>query len=89
MIYPVDPKLWEKISDRRGAESPHPMITYCAGCRMSLRSRGKEALHILDFLLAEDWRAAARAKPTGSIARYANRLRTKYAFRRMRPLASE
>ncbi len=89
MIYPVDPKLWERISDRRGAESPHPMITYCAGCRMSLRSRGKETLHILDFLLAEDWQAAARAKPTGSIARYANRLRTRFAFKRLRPLASE
>ncbi|MFZ5787732.1 MAG: pyridine nucleotide-disulfide oxidoreductase/dicluster-binding protein [Acidobacteriota bacterium] len=89
MIYPVDPKLWERVSRRRGAESPHPMITYCAGCRSSLRGAGKDAIHILDFLFAEDWQAAAKAKPTGSIARYANRIRTKFAFKRLRPLASE
>ena len=89
MIYPIDPELSRKVTDRRAAESPHPMITYCAGCRMALRSRGKESIHILDFLLADDWRKVARAKATGSIARYANRLRTKFAFKRLKPLAAE
>ena len=89
MIYPVDPALSRKVTDRRAAESPHPMITYCAGCRMALASRGKEAIHILDFLFSQDWRKVARGKSTGSIARYANRLRTKFAFKRLRPLAVE
>ncbi len=86
MIDPVDGELRQAISRRRGSESGHPMITYCAGCRMALRSIDKDAVHILDFLLSEDLAAACRAKPTGSIARYANRLRTKWAFKLMRPL---
>ena len=87
MIAPVDQGLWKRIIQRRAAESELPMVTYCAGCRMALASQGKPAIHILDFLLAPDWEAAATAKATGSIARYANRLRTKLAFKRLRPLA--
>ena len=89
MIGPVDPKLSQRITQRRADESPLPMITYCAGCRSALASRGKEAVHILDFLLQQgDVRAVARRKPTGSVARYANRLRTKWTFRRLRPLSA-
>lgn len=89
MIYPVDSELSQRISRRRAQESPLPMVTYCAGCRMALAGCGKEAVHILDFLLAPDWQGAARAKAPGSIARYINRLRTKWAFRRLRPLGAE
>jgi len=89
MIAPVDPELRERISNRRGAESDHPMVTYCAGCRMGLRSVGKESVHILDYLLADDLEAAVRAKPTGGLARYTNRLRTKWAFKRLKPLGAE
>jgi len=89
MIYPVDSELSQKISRRRGDESPLPMITYCAGCRMALAGCGKEAIHILDFLLSPDWEAKTRKKPPGSLPRYVNRLRTKWAFKRMRPLGAE
>ncbi len=89
MMYPVDSALSQRITDRRAAESPLPMVTYCAGCRMALASRGKPAVHILDLLLAEDWEKRAAAKPTGGLARYANRIRTKLAFRRLRPLKAE
>ena len=89
MIYPVDPKLSQRITQRRADESPLPMVTYCAGCRSALASRGKETIHILDFLLNEgDLMAVARRKPTGSLARYANRLRTKWALRRLQPTAA-
>jgi NADPH-dependent glutamate synthase beta subunit-like oxidoreductase len=89
MIYPVDPKLSQRITQRRADESPLPMVTYCAGCHSALASRGKEAIHILDFLLHEgDLQTVARRKPTGSLARYANRLRTKWAFRRLQPTAA-
>ena len=88
MIYPVDPQLAQRITQRRADESPLPMVTYCAGCRAALAGRGKAAIHILDFLLSTgDIQAVARRKPTGSIARYANRLRTKWAFRRLQPTA--
>jgi hypothetical protein len=65
------------------------MITYCAGCRMALTGCGKEAIHILDFLLSADWQKSLRAKSPGSIGRYANRLRTKWAFKRLRPLGAD
>ncbi len=88
MIAPVDGELRERISRRRSDESELPMITYCAGCRMALRSVGKDSVHILDFLLSADLAKACRAKPTGSLARYANRLRTKWVFKRMKALGS-
>jgi len=89
MIYPIDPDLSQSLSRRRGDESKLPMITYCAGCRMALAGCGKEAIHILDFLLSPDWQKMARKKPPGALPRYANRLRTKWAFKRMRPLGAE
>ena len=88
MIYPVDSELSQRISRRRGDESPLPMITYCAGCRMALAGCGKEAIHILDFLLSPDWKKMTRKKPPGSLLRYFNRLRTKRAFKKLRPLES-
>ena len=89
MIYPVDSQLSQRISRRRGAESPLPMVTYCAGCRMALAGCGKESIHILDFLLSDDWQKSLNAKPPGSIGRYVNRLRTKWAFKRLRPLGAD
>jgi NADPH-dependent glutamate synthase beta subunit-like oxidoreductase len=89
MIYPVDTDLSQRISRRRRDESTLPMITYCAGCRMALAGCGKNAIHILDFLLSQDWQKAAHAKPPGSIPRYLNRLKTKWAFKRLRPLGAE
>jgi glutamate synthase (NADPH/NADH) small chain len=88
MIYPVDAELSQSISKRRGDESPLPMITYCAGCRMALRGCGKDSLHILDFLFSPNYQKAARKKPPGSIARYLNRMRTKRTFTRLRPSQS-
>jgi Fe-S oxidoreductase len=89
MIYPVDSELSQKISRRRGDESEHAMITYCAGCRMALKGCGKDAIHVLDFLHSDDWKQDAAKKPPGSLGRYANRLRTKWAFKRLRPLGAE
>ncbi len=86
MIFDVDSDLSQRITRRRAEESPLPMITYCAGCRMALYGCGKESIHILDYLLSDDWRQAATAKPPGSLPRYLNRLKTKWAFRRLRPL---
>ncbi len=89
MIYPVDPELSRRVSERRARESERPMITYCAGCRMALAGVGKESIHILDFLLDPQWSRKARAKPPGGLARYLNRLRTKWALRRLRPLGDD
>lgn len=86
MIYPVDAELSQRISKRRGDESDLPMITYCAGCRMALSGVGKEAIHILDFLLEPDWESKTKEKPPAGLVRYVNRLRCKWAFKRMKPM---
>ncbi|MEN8163215.1 MAG: heterodisulfide reductase-related iron-sulfur binding cluster [Acidobacteriota bacterium] len=86
MIYPVDPELSKRVTRRRGEESELPMVTYCAGCRMALAGSGKEAIHILDMLLDLDWESKSREKAPGGLPRYLNRLRTKWAFKRMKPL---
>ena len=87
-IEPVDPELTRCIARRRLDESPLPMVTYCAGCRATLAGGGEQAIHLLDFLLSSDWRKALEAKPPGTARRYANRLRTKSAFKRLRPLGA-
>ena len=78
-----------ECSRRRADGSSSPMITYCEGCRMALAVCGKVSSDILDFLLYPDWEKKLRAKPPGSLARYASRLRTKWAFKRLRPLGAE
>jgi hypothetical protein len=89
MIHAVDPKLFRRISCRRADESGLPWVTYCADCRMALADTGREAVHIADFLLSDDWRNESRIRPSGSVKRYANRLRTKWAFKRLRPVGAE
>jgi NADPH-dependent glutamate synthase beta subunit-like oxidoreductase len=89
MIYAVDGDLTKRIASRRGDESPLPMVTYCSGCRISLTSAGKPSLHLLDLLLSKDPQQAIARKPPGSLPRYATRLRTKWAFKRLRPLPAE
>ncbi|RKZ14540.1 hypothetical protein DRQ53_11310 [bacterium] len=87
-IESVDPELTRSIARRRMDESPLPMITYCAGCRATLAGAGNRAIHILDFLLSDDWRKALSARSPGTTRRYANRMRTKNAFKRLRPLGA-
>jgi NADPH-dependent glutamate synthase beta subunit-like oxidoreductase len=86
MIYPIDSELSETITKRRADESESPMVTYCAGCRMALRGVGKESIHVLDLLLEDDWSAKAKAEAPGALKRYWNRLRTKWRFKRLKPL---
>jgi NADPH-dependent glutamate synthase beta subunit-like oxidoreductase len=88
-IEPVDPELTRRIAGRRVAESPLPMVTYCAGCRTTLAAGGGRAIHLLDFLLSGDWRKAMGANSPGRTRRYLNRLRAKSAFKRLRPLGAE
>jgi Fe-S oxidoreductase len=88
-IAPVDPTLTRSIARRRAEETPLPMVTYCAGCRATLAAEGKQVVHILDFLLSPTWQEQLDARPPGTTTRYANRLRSKQAFRRLRPLGAD
>lgn len=86
MVDSVDPGLATRIAGRSAAESALPLVTYCAGCRWALAETGKPSLHLLELLLGEDWERAAVSRNPGLSRRYLNRLRTKWAFRRLRPL---
>ena len=88
MIYPIDAELSQKVTQRRANESEHPMVTYCAGCRMALKGCGKESIHLLDLLYEDDWKKKANAAPPGALGRYANRLMTKWRFKRLKPLTA-
>jgi Fe-S oxidoreductase len=85
----VDADLSRRIARRRGDESGLPMITYCATCRMALRDVGKDAVHLVDFLLSADPEEAMQRSYPGGPIRYANRLRTKWSLRRLRPFGSD
>ncbi len=89
MIDPIDGELRQKITNRRAGESEHPMITYCAGCRMALHSVQKPAAHILDALFTENFAEEVKKNPPGIVSRYLNRIKTKRKFKRLRPLGSE
>jgi Fe-S oxidoreductase len=88
-IEPVDADLSRRIARRCADESALPMVAYCSGCRAALAGCGKDAVHLLDFLFSADWRKASRGKPPGRISGRVNRLKTKWAFRRLQPLGAE
>ncbi len=50
MVPFVDLKLWQAISQKRASETPHDIITYCAGCQESFAFTGKPTVHVLDLL---------------------------------------
>ncbi len=44
----ANPTLYNEITEHRATESDLPYIVYCANCLEVFRSRGKEAVHVLD-----------------------------------------
>jgi NADPH-dependent glutamate synthase beta subunit-like oxidoreductase len=89
MLPSVDAELARTIARRSAEAPPLPTITYCAGCRTALVEGGREAVHVVDFLLSPDWGKALRAKSPGRLRRYVNRLRAKRSFKKLRPLGAE
>lgn len=89
MIQAVDPDLHHRISCRRTGESALPWVTYCSDCRLALRESAAPVIHLLDYLLDPDLEKTLQTPPPGRLARYANRLRTKWAFRKLAPLGAD
>ncbi len=85
----VDPELFARIAARASGESELPMVTYCVGCRTALREAGRETIHVLDLLMASDPVDRAREPEAGVFTRLVNRLRSKWAIRRMAPPTPE
>lgn len=84
----IDPELFAKIAARASGQSELPMVTYCTGCRGALRDAGRETIHILDLLMTPSPVDRALEPEPGTLLRLGNRLRSKWAIRRMVPPAS-
>jgi Fe-S oxidoreductase len=84
-IETVDPELFVRIAGRAAAESTLPMLTYCTGCRAALHDTGRETIHVLDLLMSGDPMSRASKEAPGVAVRLGNRLRAKWAIRRMAP----
>jgi Fe-S oxidoreductase len=84
-VRPVNPELARATSRRRAVESELPVVSYCAGCRDSLARAGMRSVHLLDFLLAEDWSAEGTRSPKWLPVRLLNRIQTKHRFVRLFP----
>lgn len=83
----VDADLAHRFTARRASEAPGPWVTACAGCRHTLAGGGMAAVHLMEFLLEDDWeRKSWQASPSG-LSAVGNRARTRYLLRRRRPLA--
>jgi Fe-S oxidoreductase len=89
MLRAIDPELFRDIAKRRTGESSLPWVTYCADCRSALQASGAPVIHLLDFLLEPDLERTLQDPPPGRLARYANRLKTKWAFRRLAPIGAD
>ncbi len=53
-IQAANPELFDEITEARASESDLPYVTYCANCRETFASRGKQAMHILDLVYGLD-----------------------------------
>lgn len=83
----VDPALARRMAERRAGESRLPWVTVCAGCRHTLAGCGVAAVHLMDFLLEDEWERRAWQPPLSSLSAVGNRSRTRYLLRHRRPLA--
>lgn len=88
MVPFADLKLWNAVSKRRASETPHDIITYCAGCQESFTFVGKPTVHILDLLFNQAGKNNNKDSPLSRAARQENqsRLRSELIAIGSRPL---
>lgn len=84
MIVPANPPLAKKIMDRRAqeAESDH-VVTYCAACRASMVSGGKNGLHILDLIFGGSWEGRETPANDGALQSWIKRWRSKQELQKV------
>ncbi len=77
----ADPELLKAVTRSRTEESPRDLLTYCAGCRMTLASANKPSHHILELFFAPRSASDGARPPPGPARRWLNRLQTKWVLR--------
>lgn len=73
----LDPEGLAPSIRRRTDQTPHDILTYCAGCRSTLASVGKPTLHILDLFFNSPWEMDKSKTGKGGISGWLNRGKTK------------
>ncbi len=73
MIAAVNPGLSGKIARLRVEETPHDIVTYCAGCRENFARQEKGALHVLDLLFNSNLRQDRTKPPGEGLQKWKNR----------------
>jgi len=74
---------WSKI--RKNESENKKIITYCAGCANSLKSKGLDTSHILDLYLQPDMTMQGKEKVYNAPFTYLNRLKLKNHFKKIIP----
>ncbi|MEI6856668.1 heterodisulfide reductase-related iron-sulfur binding cluster [Psychrilyobacter sp.] len=63
MVMPANPKVTHAVRNRRASEyKTDHIVSYCAACRESMESAGKDSVHILDLVFGETYTKASAAK---------------------------
>lgn len=79
MVMPANPKVTHAVRKRRVSEyDTDHIVSYCAACRESMESAGKDSIHILDLVFGERYIKASATKRNQRLdTQWINRLKTK------------
>lgn len=79
MVATANPEVTNTIINRRVAEyNTDHIVSYCAACRQSMESGGKDSVHILDLIFGERYTKDSAIKRTqGTSKQWMNRFKSK------------
>jgi Fe-S oxidoreductase len=79
MVAAANPNAVSQIAMRRGYEfSTEHIVSYCAACRESIETAGKDSVHILDLIFGEKYEhKSATKRNQSSIKQWKNRFKSK------------
>ena len=77
MVPYVDLELYMNLAEKRTCETPLNILTYCATCRETFASVGKESIHILDLIFNPDWQNGLYNPPKMGKAKRENQAKLK------------
>lgn len=79
MVVPANPEVAHAVMKKRVAEfKTDHLVSYCAACRESMETAGKDSVHILDLVFGERYtKASATKRSQGPVTQWMNRYKSK------------
>jgi len=79
MVVPANPEVAKRVMKKRAEEfETNHIVSYCAACRESMETAGKDSVHILDLVFGEKYTEASTAKRSmGPVKQWMNRYKSK------------